>query len=65
MKERAPSLRVTLAINKMYSEMARAAAKEAVSEARAGRYGNANNAAEHAERYAKRAGGNALYYGLL
>lgn len=59
------SLRVALAINEMYARMAKEAAKEAIKQAGIGNYGFANNAAEHAERYAKRAGGNALRYGLV
>jgi hypothetical protein len=58
------SLRVTSAVNDLYAAMARKAAQRAVSESGDGAFGNAINAAEHAELFAERAGGNALRWGL-
>lgn len=53
-----------MAINAMYAEMARAAKRRAVKAVEEGCFNTANNAASHAVEWAKRAGGNALRWGL-
>lgn len=64
MRKKKTSLRVALAINKMYAELARASAKKAKSAAEFGNWETARVAAAWAEKWAKRAGGNALHWGL-
>lgn len=58
------SLRVALSINDMYARLARKAAERAAKWVEVGELDRAENAAALAEEWAKRAGGNALRYGL-
>lgn len=65
-RKKKASPRVALEINKMYGRMAEAAARKAVEHAGQGalRVEEADKCAEAATRWATRAGGNAIRWGL-